>query len=175
MAHVQCKDCGFLSIRNKHTRELVEVENRIREFGDFPIEIVGDFIGVERSSHYEVRPMCFMLQPHLDDDGPDEVMNTLQFVNRIRIEIECDCFTPLKQGFSPKEHCEMLDRKLLLDWQERRENLINEREDRRDREQREWRREESTWRLRELIVMGVVVTAISAIVQIISAIIQRGR
>ena len=75
-------------------------------------------------------------------------------------------FTPWQQGFTPKDHREwtMMDRKWAM-----------EREDRRDKEQREWQERMEAGRHRStLFWLGLVATVIIAAATIGAAFIERG-
>jgi len=92
--------------------------------------------------------------------------NAEELLSLLQSERDCAEFTPWCQGFTPKEHQEMLDRQRLLEWQAERENA-----DHRWREDQ--RKEERRWRLIELLVLGGFVTIVLVIAQIVAALIQR--
>ncbi len=145
---VRCKDCGFLGIRKTGDREIVEVELQIRETGDFPYELQftkGD-MWADQQYHYEPRPICFMREPEFLAETQREISpgdREAQFTNVIRRERNCDSFTPWKQGNTPKEHSEMLERQLMLDWQDKRDEADRTWREQQAREDRAWRAEES--------------------------------
>lgn len=139
---VKCTDCGFVTFRHRVTRELVEIGGDIRSSGEIPNTDNG------RHKLYVDEPMCFVqafpLQGEMEMDGSDAILMV------IRKDRECDSYTEWQQGFTPKEHREMLDRKRMI-----------EREDTRDKEQREWRADESkrdrTFRIQLVVVAGFFV------------------
>ena len=166
---VKCIDCGFLATRDYVTRELAEVDSDFRRSGG-PTEMPGS------PRHWQDRaPICFVqsvdlqaevlgdLEPdypagsrsrsQIFDGAPADVI--LELFGRERPECE-EAFTTWQQGFSPKEHREMLDQKRVL-----------KREDARREEDRRWRadmrKEERAWRILKLVVFGVVVSAATLI------------
>lgn len=130
---------------------------------------------------YLLAPICFMLaadiysevieetdtlhqawldaNPDWDDKTADRAGHRAQTeATRLTLKFERECweFTPWRQGSSPKEHREMLDR-----------DLMQAREDRRGEADRKWRdgqrREERIWHGIEILAFGVLVS-ITAIV-----------
>jgi len=130
----KCSECGFLTLRNRATGELVESDKDYRAVG-----IISDWLG---ESHLHNWPLCFVqawdlseeneaqAQKQFVDHGADWEPYVVEILNRER---ECPKnssaigYTRWQQGFTPKEHREMLDR-----------HWMREREERRDKEQREW-------------------------------------
>ena len=144
--NVRCKDCGFLAARHPQTRQLIEAESKFR---DGALDQGHGWPGI-----YEPRPVCFMQLCEF----PVEI-GYPQSVKVMAQERDCDSFTPWKQGFTSKEHQEMLDRQFMLDWQKEREE-----------EDRKWREGESRlarvdarqarWiHLAEIIVIGIISVA----------------
>jgi hypothetical protein len=113
---VKCSNCGFLASRNVKTRQLEETELEIRQTGSEVMVVnTGKVWGI-----YEP-PICFArsqgytaysLSP--SDTFRDKVKEEIQK------ERECEYFTKWQQGFTPKEHSEMLDRQRQLEQEERR-------------------------------------------------------
>jgi len=127
--------------------QIVEISSLTRSTGggrDYP----SDVVCLARVIQFPIKPAA------------EELLSLLQG------ERECTEFTTWCQGFTPKEHQEMLDRQRLLKWQAEREN-----EDRRWRDDQ--RREERRWRLIELLVLGGFVTVVLVVAQIVAAFIQR--
>jgi hypothetical protein len=138
---VRCADCGFLACRDVHTRQLEETEQEIRDEGGSVIawntgKTVAKFeppICFMRSTDYKVIPF----QLHVDN-------------NVVKAEIQrersCEHFTPWIQGFTPKEHREMIDREAWRTWREDREEADRVWQQKRD--ERDWK-----WRIFELVVL----------------------
>jgi hypothetical protein len=123
---VKCADCGFLSVRNKETRVLEEGEFETRQSGDI------------RTFHYDYLPTCFVIAfnlakeigelkqlPKYEEkrDGMGGVIwPQYSDINREAIQRERDCrsFIQWQQGFTPKEHREMMDREWMLKREEER-------------------------------------------------------
>ncbi len=100
---VRCKQCGFLTVVNAKTRELVSAEIALRELGRLP--------GDGKFYIYDERPLCFVLAADIPAEmgqHPDDSTRMVA-VSRVR---ECDKLVPWRQGFTPKEHQEMIDRQL---------------------------------------------------------------
>lgn len=119
---VKCAECGFLATRNSTTRELEEAEETFREKGTSPL-IIGQLQGRPTTRH-ESLPLCFVKAHNLLDEfkqfagkgNPD--YKSVHFV--IHEERECEAFTEWQQGFTPREHKDMLDQQKWRDWQEER-------------------------------------------------------
>lgn len=124
---VKCIDCGYLAARHHETRLLEEVEEIYRNTGTSPNTTVGykHDIGIPI---YE-EPICFMRFCDLKA----EYRMTKDLLSILRKDRECDS-TDWKQGFTPKEHREMMDREKMLKWQAEREES-----DRKWRSAQEWK------------------------------------
>jgi len=164
----KCSECGFLALRDKTTGILVEVNDDYRVSGNIP-----GYISAYKEYHNY--PICFAmaydLMPEVEEaaqkqsDGEDWNKYVLGIITRER-----DCtanrkttgFTKYQQGFTPKEHREMLDRERLLQWQEKREE-----------EDRLFRMQEGganrRYRIAELVLVFLTIVAILS-----AAFIQRG-
>ena len=124
--NVKCVGCGYLSIRNQQTRQLMEVETEIRCGGQFP-------------EAYEMRPICFRMEEQFEqslielENRPDldEMNNRDQFDEIIEQPRTCESFTTWKQGWTPKEHLEMMvTEKSLTEqrvWQAEQSRLADKR------------------------------------------------
>lgn len=182
-----CVNCGFLSLRRMEDGQLIEAGDAYRRSGVWPV-----------LDAVSLRPICFTMEANLAIDIGDELMsmnpakygtggkiNFEGFAQAQTIESaqartaldnvlrrdrtdECE-WIRWQQGFTPKEHREMLDRKQLM-----------EREDRRDTEQRDWqeRQEQRSERLadkrhtRELWIIGGLVTVIVVLATLLGAAIE---
>jgi len=150
-----CAECGYLTIRHRKSRELVEVETGIREGGKIPA--LEDETNTGAQPVYEKPFLCFMREPQLtadmqSDDYPSYEDRCNSVFHRLR---ECDSWVKWDQGFTPKEHVVNTMLKEQRDWQ-------------RDTDARNNR-----WRVLELVVMGGIVTLISVAAQIGAAFIER--
>src|SRR6266404_7521708 len=99
----RCANCGFLATRDKETRVLEETEKRTRDTGRVPSD----------DRHEEI-PVCFAQVISIQEEArgkSDQILPVLQK------ERECNNFAPWIQGFTPKEHKEMLDAKEMREWQ----------------------------------------------------------
>ena len=147
---VRCQDCGFLAPRNRQTRELVEVEGDVRHERNSLRNIRTDHVipGTGNlPTIYEIVPVCFMQIANF----AEEMVGVQEAAAAISKERDCQAFTPWRQGSTPKEHREMLDRKWML-----------QREDTRDSEARRMRQFE------------FIVALIGGILIVIAAFIERG-
>lgn len=144
---VKCVDCGYLAVRNLHNRTLAEAESLMRQRGESP-----PHPGDSRWKFYETGPVCFVLACDLpreagnaDDKG--------KFLDVIGRERECNRHTPWQQGFTPREHKEMLDEKEERKWRAEEERRNKEYRDKKDENDRKYReetdKENAAWRLRQ--------------------------
>lgn len=176
---VRCVECGYIAVRNVDSNCLDEAGNDFREKG---LVALGREHGRNQYQLHERQPVCFVQCYDLRAEirqafvtGKDETGCVLQVIS---MERECNGFTKWQQGFAPKEHREMLDRRWMLDFQSRREN-----------EDREWREkqrnEDLAWReiqekkadnrhSTELWIIGGVVTVALILGSILAAIVERG-
>jgi hypothetical protein len=127
----KCSECGFLALRNTETRELDEAEEAFRRDGKV-IEVTrayaskvwdkSSFLHEQVLSHniHEELPLCFAGEVDLRQgfkvlDTKYKSINTPR-VNEATVqeivvkERECKAFTKWQQGFTPKEHKEMIDK-----------------------------------------------------------------
>jgi flagellar motility protein MotE (MotC chaperone) len=191
---VKCAECGFLSMRGEKTLE--EVELRFRSGVGSP----------------DLEPLCFVLAFNLGDElrnaknalppsnSPTTGARTEKSMKDdrdanlgvITKDRPCLSFVKWVQGFSPKEHKEMVFHiELQKMQQEQREKDIAREEQRlRDAERQrkedlEWRAEqdrktEERWRSENklqkysLIIIGIIGTVILAGAQIVGSLIQVG-
>jgi hypothetical protein len=108
-----------LALLNATTRELIEADTRYRETGNVP-----------RTVQIEGLPVCFRRAIRFSDDvashDVDEVLNAVQQKR------DCNQYKAWEQGFSPRDHVEMI-----------REDERRARENERDRVDREWREKQA--------------------------------
>jgi hypothetical protein len=133
----KCSECGYLALRNRETRELDEAETAFRRDGKL-IEITrayaskvwdkGTMLHEQVLSHsiHEELPLCFarnvdLRQGFKEPDPEHDSINT-QRVDEATVkgivvkERECKTFTKWQQGFTPKEHREMIDQERERRW-----------------------------------------------------------
>lgn len=159
---VKCANCGFLALRKFEVEGLLEADANYRETGERkPVE----------APHWNV-PICFMRAADLrgerehpprmgvviyEEDPykgwPSEGEQNLAVITQERV---CDSFTEWQQGFTPKEHREIMDRREWREWQERQ------------------RRDDKRWRIIELIVFGVIAVLVAGGFIVLGAFIERG-
>lgn len=184
--HVQCADCGYLSIREKDSQAFVGVDEGYRESGK----------AHQPKGHMrEVMPLCFVGAHDL------EVKPTTCDVIRDKIckERKCDCFTKWLPAFSPREHYDMnmiqeqrqyQEKRLDEDrkWragesqttEDRHANIMRQSEDqhriamKQNEEQHQVSlRQAAKHHWRHLLVFGVLVTIALVVTQIVTALISR--
>ena len=118
---VKCAECGFIAARNLYTRQLEEVEKEYRDTGASPTKPFPD--GIEMMSINGIRnvyglPICFArafpMEEEIVTSASSKDNGIITVINRER---QCPYFVKWQQGFTPKEHREMLDRQLMLDYQ----------------------------------------------------------
>ena len=134
---VKCIDCGYLAARHHESRLLEEVEENYRNNGISPNTTVGSKHGIGIPVYDE--PICFMrscdLKAEYGEKRPPSM--TKDLLSTLRKDRECNSFTKWQQGFTPKEHREMVDREKMIEWQHQE------------------RRSDIKWRIVELIVLVV--------------------
>ncbi len=155
---VKCSECGFLAVRAAISRNLVEAERECRKTGNFNIYSRSSQ-GAQILPYYALPPLCFAqgidmreeINKAAGTDNPDYSRDPISIHLVLDEERECSEFVVWKQGSTPKEHREMLDRQWMID-----------REDRRDKQARNMRWAE----------FAVAIIALGLIV--LTAFIQRG-
>ncbi len=117
MAERNCVDCGYLAIRDVQSGLLVEVEDSIRSKG---LINAGGYQG-----WLQKYPTCFVRAANLQDEWAHEVhagqaSNAPPAVSVQAViqkpDRNCESWVEWQQGFSPKEHREMLDRRWERKW-----------------------------------------------------------
>lgn len=104
---VKCRDCGYLALRKKDTRELVDAEECYRKDGTVPGPGMSDKPDSHLrvfDVHYEKPPICFVRAADLRKESGENAEKRAEVVNRPR---KCAKFTSWEQGFTPKEVVEM--------------------------------------------------------------------
>jgi len=125
---VKCVDCGFLALLDERGGQpLIEASVIYRERGVAP-----SYTLPGSTTTYDHDPVCFAQAVNFLDTNIRRGIYSF-----VRTEKECSSFTPWQQGFTPKEHREMLDRQKMLDWQAERED-----KDRKWREDQDMKRDE---------------------------------
>jgi len=115
----KCSECGFLAVRNTKSRQLEETEQDIRETGVIE-RLFDDSERVHEIGsgypRYEP-PLCFIGAIDLRTETGKYGEGTQERIkSAINEERECGSFTQWQQGFTPKEHREMIDRKWEKKW-----------------------------------------------------------
>jgi len=158
---VKCSECGYIAARNCETRQLEEMEKDHRGSGNLPghkyVRVPVCF--VMASDHYGDAHAMFlsirdkMASPAKDHFEPQWEKYVKEIINRER---DCPLFVKWKQGSTPKEHQEMMDREVMLKWQAEREEA-----DRKWREQQEKWHSAEEWRryifLAVITVLAVII------------------
>ncbi len=192
---VKCSDCGYLTLRNSYTGQLDEADSDFRASGNPPRRMAirgvsGNTVATFGTPYIHI-PICFAQAINLQaeflvggagpkGDYPGQLVQEIIQKERIcpPVGFKGHGFTEWVQGFTPKEHREMLDRQWRLDHETRvrneaikredardalsaqredaRDARVDEREDKRDKEARE--RHHS-----ELIVFGVILGTLTII------------
>ena len=147
-----CRDCGFLALRNNTTQELDEAYSYYRQKG-------------EADTPHHPFPVCFAMAATLEGEvntsnGDFAGVPILQVIEKDRSD--CPEWTPWRQGFSPKEHREMLIRQ---EEQDRNRALLQGLEDLRAR------REDRTL-LFGMIAVGLLLVMATIVGPIVAALID---
>jgi hypothetical protein len=124
----RCIDCGFLATRKLDTRQLEEVEREYDNTRHQTYTVIGEQGRIEDFTLGYGAPVCFVGQVNLHAEYPKYPKNFLnagisesQINLALKLDRECDAFTKWKQGFTPKEHREMMDREWMQKHQDERE------------------------------------------------------
>jgi hypothetical protein len=209
---VKCSECGFLAVRNRFTRTLDEAEQsyrdtarvayvpRIRPYEPNPFGP----LGVSTEELHERWPICFenvVSLPLLckekaksrDPSRTDENYNRRWIIQDEDIqevlseERCCSHWTEWRQGSTPKEHREMIDRQRLLEFQTKREDDWQKFQAQMTADDKKWKEEQEAKleerHLREIStlrgihkgqmwVMGGIVTLIIVITTLIGGAMQ---
>lgn len=110
---VRCVNCGFYSVRHVQTRELVDAELRSRQSGFMPTIAISANHNLPAYDEYSV---CFVRQAGFMHEI-NRPCNEAAREKAANDERDCRRFTTWIQGFSPKEHLEMIQEKDRLEWQ----------------------------------------------------------
>ena len=112
MGKAKCSECGVLAGIDIDTRRLVEVEKVFRDKGTPPIKYVA---GRNPYICQETVPICFVQANDLKHEaigfGGKEAPDIVAIGHIINKGRKYSSFTKWQQGFTPKEHREMIDRK----------------------------------------------------------------
>ena len=114
---VKCSECGFLAVRSKKDFKLDEASSEYRKSG--VIAIGYDEQGINQHELHFQKPLCFAgvydLSSEFDKEtkGQNNTVSTLKVITKDR---DCTRCTDWHQGFTPKEHWEMLDRQWERKW-----------------------------------------------------------
>lgn len=146
----QCKDCGFLTLRNEYSGLLDEVDADFRTTGNPPRRRVPNrtmqSMDSEVTTPYRHVPICFAQEynllndlwpsenPFWDKDIPGEMVK--QIIDKER---PCASYMRWRPGFTPKEHREMQDRQRQRDNERAAQKEAKDREDARDEQAKKWR------------------------------------
>lgn len=176
---VSCSRCGYLAVRHRVTRQLLEAEIDVREQGYLLTESPAT-----GGTVFERYPVCFANAVNFLT-----VLGRTPNQERVRGEVRqvrsCEKYTEWSPGLSPKEHWEMIQEADRLKWQTEREEADRKWREHQSRLDHEWRQQEAErsqqaisqahkHHIINLIVMGLLVTVVGAAAQLLAAMIERG-
>jgi hypothetical protein len=130
MAPVRCADCGFLAVREKASRRLVEVEKEMRD--EWQLPLTPSITAREQLIIYEEWPVCFAMAADLPTEAQTAVGNNpdayFQGVgSTLHRQRDCESFITWEHGFTPKEHRDTMIAKELIEdqrrWQEEQSRI----------------------------------------------------
>jgi hypothetical protein len=140
---VKCADCGYLAVRTHESRTLVEADLELRKCGTSP-----KMSANPTQDYYDPLPLCFVMEQDLVDEFRRALGQTQQASNATRMEnskrewrtvfsvIEaprtCPQWIKWCQGFTPREHKEMIDAQKQQEWNEKRLEADRQRAERRE-------------------------------------------
>ena len=101
---VKCADCGFLGVRLIKTRQIVDAEEYLRNEGQMPDKVNNEPI-------YAPWPICFVRKINIHREVKESGVAGPQGLAAVfQKDRKCDDgFTKWFQGFTPKEHQEMIN------------------------------------------------------------------
>ena len=155
---VQCKNCGFLALRGKNG-ELLESPIDYREQGEHGIVVT------------EGRPLCFAMVPALREEAKSVAADRQKVLEVIRRDRDCQAFTAWQQGFSPKEHRQMLETERLREWQRKVEQEDRAYRDEQRQKDVEYRDRQEALSRRAIHVQMWLLGLIVPVIQILTAIV----
>ena len=125
----KCADCGFLTFRMAGDGALVEAGEECRELGNLPVRVHPTGAPTSLYTMFSELPICFVRRYPLGDEFVAEKKN-YPGVSRdskgvaigirkevIQRERTCEKWTKWTQGFTPRDHLEMLLNEESLDRQ----------------------------------------------------------
>lgn len=170
MEKVRCADCGFLAVRDKETRQLVETEIEMRQTWVIP-KRPNEPVALPV---YERDPLCFAQAADIGAEihkipGRDTAW-TRVILSIIVQPRECAAFTKWRHGFTPREHQEMLiqddlrkqseeQRQRDLKFQQEQRKADRDWQEKQARANREWQENwnrKNAYRAWILAIVGVV-------------------
>jgi hypothetical protein len=160
---VKCADCGFLAARNRQDRQLEEAESIMREKG-IPAVTFSSNAVMGIGTKHEGEPLCFVQANDLRKEFWEtthrehptyQIVDSDSIVEVLLRDRECKDFVKWQQGFTPKEHREMLDRLEQRRWQEGREDT-----------DRKWRSKQD----KNLVIIAGLFTILGAVIGAVIAV-----
>ena len=107
---VRCVECGFLAVRHQYTRGLDEVDADARKTWTWASTI---YEGYKGARIYGGLPICFRMAHPLGEEANSRGGQPDVCVKTIEAPRECEDFDEWQQGFTPKEHQEVINAKEL--------------------------------------------------------------
>ena len=149
-----CATCGFLAVKDANSHGLESASASFRENGT--VEKRAD----NQPLHQTV-PLCFVrardLKEYIGSKQAEQIRS------RLNAAIECDEHVPWLQGYSPKEHREMLINDKLLSYERDRDLSARRWQEEQAAKQEERDRRRDTMHMIQLAIM-VVSMLVSAII-----------
>jgi hypothetical protein len=145
-----------LAVRHFQTRQLLDAEQKFRDDGYIPDVAVDYKTSVPA---YDGYPVCFVRRIRLDQ----KIGNPNNADARMRVvqSTTCEQHTPWLQGFTPREHREMIQEEARLKWQAEREAADRADRDRRDQDARRFQEDQADRATRhENRSLGVAIIAV---------------
>lgn len=152
---VKCSDCGFLAMRMRVSRELVEAEQDLRKSGSYP-SLPSGYV-------HDPYPICFVSHRNFKNEIGSEYHSISGTVTAVQKTHDCEHFTKWQQGLTPKEHREMLQLKEEREWRARQEDADRRWRDEQAEKERRWREDEAKRQARSTKVEVFTVLAAAAI------------
>lgn len=126
----KCIMCGFLSLRNAQTDRLEEIPGNRRSAGSFALATYGGI-------HCSEKVFCLELEMRQAGGTGRE-----QYQEIVNKERDCPRFTEWIEGYSPRDHRDMYNEKMLLEIQETQREKERVWQDEQKRKEREYHEEQ---------------------------------
>lgn len=149
---MQCRTCGFLSLRHNGTMRLDEAPEKFRE--------TGSAANNDGAVIHDRIPVCFKGVAQFRNEVKQSKRASLdeQVLDVISKDRECSESAPSQIGYTPKEHADMIWEAEDRRWRERQDEVDRQWRDAQAEREHRWRKED-----RRSAIINLVVSVLLAI------------